>query len=75
MRKIIKNQAMCKICGDIVESKTTHDFVTCSCGNLSVDGGHNYIRRSAKQPDMWLDMSIEGEEDDLPSMSEQDTSN
>lgn len=45
MSKIIKNAARCKLCGDIVESTYTHDFVTCSCGNLSVDGGHDYLRR------------------------------
>jgi hypothetical protein len=29
----------CKLCGVIVESKARHDFRSCSCGNLSVDGG------------------------------------
>ena len=63
MRKIIKNQAMCKTCGDIIESKTSHDFVTCSCGALSVDGGKDYIWRSVTPGHKWLEMSIEGEED------------
>jgi len=42
----IKNIAKCLLCGDIIESKYTHDFVTCKCGNLSVDGGNDYWKRS-----------------------------
>lgn len=45
MSRIIHNRARCKLCGDIIESTHRHDFVTCSCGNVSVDGGHDYIRR------------------------------
>lgn len=29
----------CRVCDEIVESKGRHDFRSCSCGNLSVDGG------------------------------------
>lgn len=43
--KIITNKAKCKKCGDIIESKYTHNFVTCKCGALSVDGGKDYLRR------------------------------
>ena len=43
--KIVSNKAQCLKCGDIIESKSTHDFVTCKCGKLSVDGGHEYLRR------------------------------
>jgi len=42
----IKNIAKCLLCGDIIESKHRHDFVTCKCGNLSVDGGQDYWKRS-----------------------------
>jgi len=45
MSKILHNRAQCKLCKDIVESKFRWDFVTCSCGALSVDGGHDYLRR------------------------------
>ena len=31
-------------CGDVVESKHRHDFVTCSCGESFVDGGNDYLR-------------------------------
>lgn len=43
--RIKVNKARCRICGDIIESMHRHDFVTCSCGSLSVDGGKDYIRR------------------------------
>lgn len=42
---IIKNAARCKHCGDVIESKYRHDYVTCSCGKTAVDGGHDYLRR------------------------------
>ena len=41
MKKIIRNVIRCKSCGDIIESKYTHDYVTCKCGRCSVDGGHS----------------------------------
>lgn len=47
-KKIKVNKIRCKNCGDIIESKTVHDFVTCKCGNVSVDGGKEYLRRSFK---------------------------
>ena len=43
--RIIRNAIQCKHCGDVIESKSTHDYVTCSCGACSVDGGHEYLRR------------------------------
>lgn len=42
---IISNKVKCKSCGDIIESKTTHDFKTCKCGKVSVDGGLEYLKR------------------------------
>ena len=55
---IIRNAIQCKKCGDIIESVSAHDFKTCSCGACSVDGGHNYLRRSFKFPDCFEDISI-----------------
>ena len=42
---IIQNAATCLACGDFIVSKHRHDFVTCTCGAVSVDGGQSYIRR------------------------------
>lgn len=67
MKKLIKNQAKCLKCGDIIVSKHRHDFVTCSCGNVSVDGGLDYCRRNFKEMDTWIDISIW--EEDLPKPS------
>jgi hypothetical protein len=41
-----RNICRCKICGDIIESKSVHDYTTCSCGACSTDGGLDYISRS-----------------------------
>jgi hypothetical protein len=45
---IILNMARCLNCDQVLASLTVHDFRTCHCGNLSVDGGTSYIRRLAK---------------------------
>ena len=39
------NKIRCKHCNDIIESRHRHDFVTCKCGAVSVDGGDSYGRR------------------------------
>ena len=44
-KQIVANKARCLICQALVESKHRHDFVTCPCGNLSVDGGLDYLKR------------------------------
>jgi hypothetical protein len=41
---ILRNAIRCKKCGQVLESKHRHDFVSCECGNF-VDGGHEYLRR------------------------------
>ena len=48
MKKIISNKIQCKHCGEIIESKSVHDFVSCKCESCSVDGGHFYLSRSFK---------------------------
>ena len=42
---IIKNAASCTVCYSFIESKHRHDFKSCSCGNIFVDGGLSYLRR------------------------------
>ena len=48
MKKIVSNKARCRLCGDVIESKNRHDWQTCSCGAIFVDGGREYLRRGAK---------------------------
>jgi hypothetical protein len=43
-----KNAARCALCNDIVHSTYRHDFVSCSCGEIFVDGGNDYQRCGAK---------------------------
>lgn len=43
--RIVCNKAQCTKCMDIIESVHRHDFVTCKCGALSVDGGKSYLKR------------------------------
>ena len=43
--QIIRNSAICNKCHEEITSRYTHDFVTCGCGDLSVDGGTEYLRR------------------------------
>jgi hypothetical protein len=42
---ITLNKCQCAKCGDIIESKSGHDFKWCKCGSVAVDGGKRYIRR------------------------------
>ena len=61
---IIKNQVKCNHCGDIIESKHRHDFVTCKCGRVSVDGGHAYLRRCFEEDNDYTEMSVWDEEEE-----------
>lgn len=54
---IIRNSAHCEKCGDDIESKSRHDFVSCTCGNIAVDGGRDYLRRAFDTRE-WTDTSI-----------------
>lgn len=44
--KLMKNRAKCRLCNDLIESVHRHDYVTCQCGEISIDGGsgEGYIR-------------------------------
>lgn len=64
MKKIIVNKIKCKKCGDVIESKYTHDFKYCKCGAVCVDGGHEYLRRGGESMDAWEELSeYEGEDE------------
>ena len=57
-KKLIKNAIKCVNCGDVIESKHTHDFKFCSCGTVAVDGGLSYLKRCFKSsPDEFIDLS------------------
>jgi hypothetical protein len=44
-RKLTRNAARCRGCGQVIESKAQHDWVQCKCGATFVDGGLAYLRR------------------------------
>lgn len=61
--KIIHNRCKCLNCGEIIESKTVHDWVCCSCFHKSngktgcfLDGGTEYLRRGG-HPEFIEDMT------------------
>jgi hypothetical protein len=39
-----RSRIQCKKCGDVVESKHRHDFRSCSCRSVHLDGGLDYQR-------------------------------
>ena len=43
-KKITRSRAKCLTCGDVIESKHRHNFVSCTCGDLFLDGGRDYVR-------------------------------
>ena len=43
---IVVNQIRCKKCGDKPFSKHRHDYVSCKCGAVAVDGGMDYLKRT-----------------------------
>lgn len=56
--RLIVNRAQCLRCGEILISKYTHDFVTCSCGSLSVYGGQDYLKRCYNNDRDVLELSL-----------------
>lgn len=54
---IIRNSAICKKCKEHIQSTWVHDFVTCKCKSISVDGGTDYLRRLGELKSM-TDTSI-----------------
>jgi hypothetical protein len=55
---IVENAVTCKKCDDFIVSKHRHDFVTCSCGTISADGGQVF-RRRVGDLEQYLDHSWE----------------
>jgi len=54
---ILCNKIQCIHCKDIIESTHRHDYVTCSCGRVSADGGKDYLKRTYKEDGDYIDMS------------------
>ena len=55
--KIVRNSARCDMCGDEIESMHRHDFKWCTCRNIAVDGGTEYLRRVGMEG-LWSETSV-----------------
>ena len=45
-------RARCTRCGDVLKSEHRHDFRSCGCGAVAVDGGQSYLRRCGAPADI-----------------------
>lgn len=70
--RLVRNRIRCKVCGDVIESKSRHDFQVCRCwggadggahGGVAVDGGLDYSRWVGRLEDI-EDLSEYEEVDD-----------
>jgi len=71
----MRNRAKCKLCGSILESFHAHDYVTCKCGEISIDGGSTHYSASAKDWRNFLRVDDSGKEIEVKVMNkdEKDT--
>lgn len=60
---VVTNKCQCRKCGDVIESKHRHGFVSCKCGAIFTDGGTSYIRRGAHDLNDIIDLSETYEEE------------
>ena len=56
-QRLVRNAAKCLKCGDVIESRTVHDFRRCSCGAVFVDGGLAYTRHGFNSEASYEDRS------------------
>lgn len=54
---IVVNRVYCTKCKELIISKHVHDFKTCKCENVSVDGGTNYLKRAWPENLDFIDFS------------------
>lgn len=57
VERVITNKAQCRQCNDIIESTNRHDFKSCKCGAISVDGGKEYLKRCFKNYNDIIELS------------------
>lgn len=57
----MKNIAKCKLCSSVIESFHSTDYVSCKCGEISVDGGEA-MRCAAKDWSNFLRIDEQGKE-------------
>lgn len=57
-KAILRNSAKCLSCQETIHSVYRHDYQTCPCGNISVDGGESYLKRSVNDFSNYQDTSL-----------------
>lgn len=63
-----RNRAKCAHCHTVIESVNRHDFVSCECGKIFVDGGRDYFRRGFGQPSDCIELNDDDTE--IPFVSD-----
>lgn len=56
-KRLTKNAARCTVCKTVIQSKHRHDWVSCKCGKIFVDGGLAYQRIGYSVPEDFEDLS------------------
>ena len=56
-KSILHNKCQCNVCKEIIESKSRHHWVQCSCGRIFTDGGKEYIHRGFQDPTDIVDLT------------------
>lgn len=65
--RVLINSCKCRSCGEVVYSRSRHDFSQCGCGNVAADGGNEYIRRVGNPTDI-EERSISMDGDDFKKL-------
>jgi hypothetical protein len=58
----MRNRAKCKLCGTIIESLRKEDVITCSCGQITIEGGIEFYGAYAVNFQNFLRVDDEGNE-------------
>jgi hypothetical protein len=57
-KRLVRNAARCRKCDDTIESTYRHDFRSCRCGEIFVDGGLDYLRAGADDFDNFESLAV-----------------
>ena len=60
MARLVKNSAQCAQCGQVLVSRHVHDFQSCACGAIFIDGGNEYFRAGGSAENL-IDLCEYGE--------------
>lgn len=55
----------CLLCGDIIQSKSVHNLVSCKCESCYIDGGKYYAHIGAKDFSKVVKVNDDGTEEPL----------